>query len=115
MTKIKMCIVLALALAVFVSSLAAGTPSLKTYRIVLLNPSRVGGNELAPGDYKLAVGTESVRVTEMKSGKSVEVTAKVETGEKKFNQTAVTSQKLDGIDHIREIRLGGTKILIAFQ
>ncbi len=56
-----------------------------------------------------------MRVTEVKTGKSVEVTAKVEAGEKKFGQTAITSQKVDGIDEIREIRLGGSKILIAFQ
>lgn len=115
MTKIKMSIVLVLALAVIASSLPAGTPNLKTYKITLPNPSRVGSNELAPGDYRLALGADSVRVTEMKSGKSVEVAAKVETGETKFNHTAITSQKADGIAHIREIRLGGTKILIAFQ
>jgi hypothetical protein len=111
----KMLTVLALALAVLASALAAGTPSIKTYRISLANPSKVGANQLAPGDYRLAVDTASVRVTELKTGKSVEVAAKVETGEKKFNHTAVTSQKVDGVDEIREIRLGGTKILIAFQ
>lgn len=113
MTKILT--VLALAVAILAASLTAGTPNLKTYRITLANPSMVGSNELAPGDYKLAVDTASVRVTELKTGKSVEIAAKVETGEMKFTHTAVTSQKMDGIDRIREIRLGGTKILIAFQ
>ncbi|MDR3703940.1 MAG: hypothetical protein P4L56_30105 [Candidatus Sulfopaludibacter sp.] len=111
----KMMTVLALALAVLASALVAGTPNLKTYRITLANPSRIGSNQLAPGDYKLAVDTASVRVTELKTGKSVEASAKVETGEEKFNHTAVTSQKVDGVNEIREIRLGGTKILIAFQ
>ncbi len=105
----------ALALAILAGSLVAGTPNVKTYRISLSNPSKIGSNPLAPGDYKLAIDTASVRVTEVKTGKSVEVTAKVEAGEKKFGQTAITSQKVDGIDEIREIRLGGSKILIAFQ
>lgn len=113
MTKIVT--VLVLAIAVLASSVAAGTPDVKTYKLILANPSKIGGNQLAPGEYKLAVDTASVRVIEVKTGKSVEVTAKVEAGAEKFSNTAITSQKVDGINEIREIRLGGSKILIAFQ
>jgi hypothetical protein len=112
---IKMLSVGTLALAVLASALVAGNPNLKTYKVSLANPSKIGSNQLAPGDYKLAVDTASVRVTEVKTGKSVEVAARIETGEAKFRNTAITAQRVNGIDEIREIRLGGSKILIAFQ
>ena len=63
MTKIVT--VLVLAIAVLASSVAAGTPDVKTYKLTLANPSKIGGNQLAPGEYKLAVDTASVRVIEV--------------------------------------------------
>lgn len=106
-------------LAILVAALAslsfAGTPNTKTYRINVAYPSKLGGNQLAPGDYTLAVDTASVRVVEAKTGRSFEVAAKVETAEKKFDGTAITTEKVDGTTEIREIRLGGSKIQIDFR
>lgn len=111
----KLLVILVAALAALSSSALAGTPNPKTYTISLSYAAKLGSNQLAPGDYKLAIDTASVRVVELKTGKAFEVAAKVETGEKKFEGTAITTQKVDGIAEIREIRLGGTKIQVDFR
>ena|ERR1035438_4335470 len=106
-------------LAVLVAALAslsfAGTPNAKTYKINLTYASRLANNQLAPGDYTLSLDTASVRIIEVKTGKSFEVAAKVETGEKKFEGTAITTRMVDGTAEIREIRLGGTRIQVDFR
>ena len=106
-------------LAVLVVALAslsfAGTPNTKTYKINLSYPSKVGINQLAPGEYKLAVDTAAVRMVELKTGKAIEIAAKVETAEDKFENTAITTEMVDGVAEIREIRLGGSNIHIDFR
>jgi len=104
----------AVLLALLASLCFADTPNDKMYKISLASPSTIGANQLAPGEYSLAVDAASVRVVEVKTGKTVEVPARVETAEKKFSSTAITSTKVDGIAQIREIRLGGSKFQIIF-
>ena len=74
----------------------------------------MGSNQLAPGDYTPAIDSASVRLVEA-TGKAYEVAAKIETGGKKFQVTAITSQKVNGTVETREIRLGGTKIQVDFR
>ncbi len=111
----RMWMVFALAMAALASADPGGTTAAKTYKVSLTKPSRIGTNDLAPGDYKLAVDVSAVRVVEMKTGKSFEAAAKVENGDKKFGSTSITTQKVDGVDLIKEIRIGGSKVQIAFQ
>jgi len=45
----------------------------------------------------------------------VELDAKVESGDRKFDSTEIRSAQVDGASQIREIRIGGTKTRIAFD
>ena len=110
----KMAIVLVAALAA-VSASMAGAPGKKTYRFNLAAASSLAGNQLAAGEYTIAVDAASVRIVESRSGKSIEVPAKVADAEKKFNTTAVSTENVNGVSEIRGIRLGGSKIQIEFR
>ena len=85
------------------------------YRVTLSNESRIGNAQFQAGDYKLAVGESRVVLTELKTGKSVEIAAKVEMGEKRFDDTAVHSRNVDGASQISEIRIGGSKTRVVFD
>jgi len=95
---------LALALA------SAGTaPSVHSYTITLAQPAVVNGTQLKAGDYRLTLGVDKIT---LKQGKQIiDIPAKVETGETKFNDTAI--RFVSGA--IAEIRLGGTKTRIVVQ
>lgn len=111
----KMAIVLAATWTLAVSSLMAGTAGGKTYRFNLAAASSLAGNQLAAGEYTVAVNTASVRIVESRTGKAIEVPAKVENAEKKFNSTAVSTEQINGASEVRGIRLGGSKIQIEFR
>ncbi|MBZ5618895.1 MAG: hypothetical protein LAQ69_09260 [Acidobacteriia bacterium] len=113
MTIKKTCLAVLLALG-FLAMMASGDQS-KSYRITFSDSFKVGDAELARGEYKLIVDAPSVRFTELKTGKSVELEAKIEDGDEKFDQTAVHSQRVDGVSRINEIRLGGSKTRITFS
>jgi hypothetical protein len=87
----------------------------ESYRFTLSRPSTVGGTELQPGDYKLVVNAPKAVLTEIKTGKSIEVQARVETANKKFETTEVHSTQVDGVYQLSEIRIGGSKARIAFD
>ncbi|SPE32660.1 conserved exported hypothetical protein [Candidatus Sulfopaludibacter sp. SbA6] len=102
-----------LAAGFLASSATADQP--KSYRITIGAVSKVGQAELQPGEYRLVVDEPKVRFIEQKSGKSVELDAKVESGDRKFDSTEIRSAQVDGASQIREIRIGGTKTRIAFD
>jgi hypothetical protein len=89
----------------------------KTYRITLRSASTIGAMELQPGDYKLFVDTHEpkVQLHHVDSGKITELEAKVETGDRKFDNTAITSDRSGGANRIKEIRIGGSKTLVTFN
>ena len=103
------------AVAVLGSSSFAGTPTAKTYKIDLPSPSKIGSHQLPAGSYRLSVDPESVRIVEVKTGNAIDVPAKVETAERKFDRTTFSGGIVDGATELRAIRLGGTKILIEFR
>lgn len=112
--KIKMaCLAVLLAFG-FLTFIASGDQS-KSYRVTLTDTFKIGNAELKPGEYKLVVDAPKVRFTELKSGKSVDLEANVESGDEKFTDTAVHARRIDGVSHIREIRIGGSKTKITFQ
>jgi hypothetical protein len=104
----KLVVVAALAL----SSLTV--VSAKTYDIVLSNPTKVGSVQLKPGQYKLKVDGSNAIFTDANSSKSFTTPVKVETGDKKFDDTRVQSTKDSGGDRINEIDLGGSKTKLGF-
>ncbi len=95
-------------------ALALASAADKSYSITLNEPASVNGTQLKPGDYKLQVeGDKAV----LKMGKKtvVEVPAKVETAERKFDTTSVAIDSTTSQPKISEIRIGGTNKRIVFS
>jgi hypothetical protein len=73
----------------------------------------VNGVEFKAGDYRLSLTADKVTIG---SGKHlVDVAAKVETGEKKFDTTAIRYITEGGKAKVAEIRVGGTKTTMLFE
>ena len=84
-----------------------------TYKVSLLQPSMIGGQELKPGDYKIELKDNKAIV---KGGKTtVEAGVKVETSESKFASTSVRYTDVAGKYKVQEIRLGGTNTRLVFE
>jgi hypothetical protein len=105
--KLKLAIVFAIAGLVM-----AGT---KSYEVSFSQPSKAGSVDLQPGDYKVALAGSKVTFTALKTGKSVETEATVQTSDKKFPQTLVDAELISGASKIHEIDLGGTTTKVLFQ
>lgn len=88
--------------------------SAKTYEIILSGPTKAGNVTLKPGQYKLKVDGSNATFTEVNSSKSYTTPVKVETGDKKFDDTRVQSTKDGNTDKIEEIDLGGSKTKLGF-
>ena len=88
--------------------------SAKTYEIILSGPTKAGSVQLKPGQYKLKVDGSNATFTEVNSSKSYTTPVKVETTEKKFQDTRVQSTKDGETDKIQEIDLGGSKTKLGF-
>jgi hypothetical protein len=101
-------LVLAFAILSIAVASAAGN-----YKITLTQPSVVNGNQLKAGEYRLNV-TES-KVTIVNGKDSVEIPAKVESTDKKFDTTAIRYTEEGGKQNITEIRIGGTKTKVLFN
>jgi hypothetical protein len=97
-----------LAFVIFALAVAfAGTvPSSHSYTITISQATTVNGTQLTPGEYRLNVAPD--KVTLVKGKLNVEVPAKVEASEKKFDETVIryVGEKLS------EIGVGGTKTRI---
>jgi hypothetical protein len=102
-------VILALALAFAGTVPAPGS----SYKISLVQPSVVNGTDLKAGEYKLTLGADKVTILVGKT--NVDVPAKFETVEKKFETTAIHYTVVNGKSTISEIRLGGTKTRVLFQ
>jgi hypothetical protein len=82
-------------------------------RLTLFEPAVVAGTKLNPGEYKVQVDGDKVKIFSTKQ--SVEATAKVENGEEKYPNNAVRYENGDAPHRITEIRLGGTNTKIVFN
>jgi len=88
--------------------------SAKTYEIILSGPTKAGSIELKAGQYKLKVDGANAIFTEINSAKSFTTPVKVETTDKKFDDTRVQTTKDGNVDKIEEIDLGGSKTKLGF-
>ena len=101
--------VLSFVILALAAAFAGTVPGVHTYRITLAQSAVVNGTDLKAGEYRLNLDTSKVTIS---SGKvSVEAPVKVESVEKKFDDTAI---RYTG-NSIAEIRIGGTKTKIVFQ
>lgn len=89
--------------------------SAKSYDIVLTGPTMVAHTQLNPGEYKVKVEGANAVFTAVETGKSYSAPAKIETAPKKFDVTAVGTEKKPDAEHINSIELGGTNTRIDFS
>ena len=107
---------LAILIAILLFGGAARADNAKKYAITLDSAAKIGSTEFRAGDYKMQVDASKVTFTELKSGKEIEVNAKIETVESKFDRTSIHSKTDErGARQISEIRIGGSKTRIAFD
>jgi aspartyl/asparaginyl-tRNA synthetase len=109
-TKVT-CIAILLALGF----LAARASADESYRFTLANSAKIGTEALRAGDYKVVVDGPKLILTDMKTGKSVELKGRVENVDKKFAATEIHAKQVEGVSQISEIRIGGSKTKIAFD
>jgi hypothetical protein len=88
--------------------------SAKTYEIILSAPAKAGSVTLKAGQYKLKVEGTNATFTEVNSSKSFTTPVKVDTNDKKYEDTRVQSKKDGTVDTIQEIDLGGSKTKLGF-
>ena len=93
--------------------LGLAVASAANYRVTLSQASSVKGKQLKAGEYRLNV--ENSTLTIVNGKESVEVAVKVQTGETKFDSTAVRYAGSGDKMSIKEIRLGGTKTTLLFE
>ncbi len=105
------CIAILLVAAFLVPAASAD----ESYKFNLGKGYKIGSSELQAGDYRLVVGGPKLVLTEVKTGKTVEFAAKVENSDKKFGSTEVHSKKVDGVNQISEIRIGGSKTKVVME
>lgn len=95
------------------ATIAVVAASAATYRVNLLEPAVVNGQQLKAGDYKVdVVGDKAV----FHSGKqATEAPVKVQTAGEKFKQTSFRyDRSQDGKLKLQEIDLGGSNTSLIF-
>jgi hypothetical protein len=84
-----------------------------TYRFSIFQPSFVAGQELKPGDYKIALNGDKATI---KVGKqTLEAAVKVENTPDRFSETSVRYADANGKMTVTEIRIGGTHTKLVFN
>lgn len=89
--------------------------SAKSYDIILSSPTKVTNVQLKPGEYKVQVQGSNAIFTDVESGKKFTAPAAMKTADKKFDVTAVDTDKKADADHMQAIELGGTNTKIEFN
>ena len=101
------------ALFALVTAIAGTAPAIgSSYTVKLLHTSVVKNVVLKQGEYRLNLGKDSATLVNGKT--RVETPVKMETGDSKFDTTAIRYDESAGNSVITEIRLGGTKTRIIF-
>ena len=86
----------------------------KTYEISLSGPTKAGSLTLHAGQYRLKVDGDKATFTYVETSKQFTTTVKVNTSDKKFEDTRVDANKDGATDVIKDIELGGTKTVLEF-
>jgi hypothetical protein len=86
----------------------------RSYDIHLYTPAMAGNVQLPAGDYKLKVDGTSAVLKDTDNNKTYTTTVKVETEDKKFDETAVVTDNNNGATHIRAIEIGGSNTKLEF-
>jgi hypothetical protein len=104
-----------LILLAFALIAAAGTVPGGHYRITLFEPASIQDNVLKAGDYNLTLKDAKLTIVADNGRIRLEVTVRVETGDKKLDATSFQLNMATGKAVISEIRLGGSKTRLVFE
>ena len=94
--------------------LGVSLASAKTYTFTVSDPTQAGSAQLKAGEYRLKVDGSQVVLMD-NTGHQIDVIAKVEAADQKFDQTSVSTSKADGTNRIQSIQLGGSNNRVVFQ
>ena len=86
----------------------------KTYNVEFDHSVTAGAIQLEPGQYGVKVEGSNAVFRDSKTGQEFTVPVKVDNSEKKYDATAVESNKQGNTDKITEIDLGGSKTRLEF-
>ena len=108
-------LVIAGILGLFALTAIADQP--KSYRISITTASKLAGEDVEPGEYRLVVDSHEPKVQfkHLDSGKTIAIDAKVESADRKFEHTGIVSNTSDGTTRITAIQIGGTKTRVLFN
>jgi hypothetical protein len=98
---------LTLALSVFALGLASAASG---YHVTLTGTMWAGSTELKPGEYQVQV--ENGKAVFKNKKNTIEVPAKMETANSKFQATALSSSTSGGKEKLDAIEIGGTNTRI---
>ena len=88
--------------------------SAKSYDIVISNPVQAGTVQLKPGEYRLKVNGSNATFVNVNTDKSFTTPVKVETSDKKFDQTKMDTTKDGDQNKLQDIELGGSNTRLEF-
>lgn len=89
--------------------------SAKSYDIILSSPTKVTNVQLKPGEYRVQLKGNDAVFTEVESGKKFTAPASLKTADRKYDVTAVDTDKKADADHMQAIELGGTNTKVEFN
>ncbi len=93
---------------------AVSLASAKTYTFTVADRTQAGETQLKPGEYHLKLAGSDVVLTD-NNGRRIDVTAKLEQSEEKFNATSVFMSRAEGTPRILAIELGGSRVRVVFE
>jgi hypothetical protein len=106
--------VIAFSILALVAAIAGTIPAKgSATQVTLSEPVVLSGTALKAGDYRLIVNVGKVTFVMNKEGR--EIAAKVETGDKKYEQNEVQYEHAGNQTTIKQICLGGTKTRVVFK
>ena len=95
------------------ATIAVAAASAATYKVNLLEPTLVNGQELKAGQYKVDVNGDKAVFHNGK--RATEAPVKVETAGEKFKQTSFRyDRNPDGKMKLQEIKVGGSNTTLVF-
>lgn len=111
----KMLAVCTLALcSLFVLSAAPKNQSSKSYDLTFSSITKVGNVQLKAGDYTVKVNGDNAIFTQVETSKQFTVPVKIQTVDKKYDDTHVNAVKEGEVETVKEIELGGSKNKLEF-
>jgi hypothetical protein len=92
----------------------ASLASAKTYSFIVIDPSQAGKIQLKPGTYKVKLDGSHALLLDQ-SGHQINEPVKVQTGDHKYDQTAIETSTANGANRILWVEIGGSKDKVVFQ